>query len=152
GIAFALAAARSPCKTAISVMEGGATEATEIRPPLICRHEANNLSRFADELECDIEQAIGTSLDIADASVVFKDLLGMRHPVTVDRESQKFLSRQGADEKLVFPLRKFISRIKFDFAHRDRGRPVDDGRLHPGRFGDFGDGRAIVIYAMRDQR
>src|SRR5690606_2520299 len=115
--------------------------------------DGNEAQHAAGLFEGDVEQAVGAGGDVADAADALEDdLLVGDLVLVVDDDAAQFLSRQRGDEEVVFPSRETVARVEIDAADGERGCPVNDRRLHAFAGGFGGDGRAVVIHAVGDDR
>src|SRR3954464_4279505 len=81
---------------------------------LIHRHQPHQLPELPEAVDCNIDVAVGASVNIANAAEVLEQHFLFHHAFTVDFQATEFLSAQRADQHVIAPVRKFFSSIKLN--------------------------------------
>ena len=99
-----------------------------------------------------VEGAIRSGAGIADTTGIFENDFLICDFVIFDFDDAHFLEFEGSDDEVISPFRHQVAGIDIDAANGNGGGPVNDWLLHTRHAGFVGDGSAVVVDAVGDDR
>src|ERR1043166_9137407 len=99
------------------------------------------------------QRAIGAFFHVADTVADVPALGGLGAAVSIEDDAVQRFCLHAADEAVAVPLREGLrAAVEHQVAGRDHGYPIDDRLSEVGPGVVTGNGHAVVVHAIRDER
>src|SRR5690606_17673178 len=85
-------------------------------PSFAGRHQPHQLSEVVESFDRNVDVAIGTGMNVADAAEALEQDFLFHHSVAIDLYPSQFLGGQRAEQHVMTPTRKLAASVERDWS------------------------------------